>query len=103
MPVRQILIYKTRIVGILTVTVVQKMFLRIFEVSVFLAVLSSRSSYAMFIEEILKESVMSESFIEMYIPTLVAENEKCRNDSSLYASELKNYKLWAAESKYIKN
>lgn len=88
-------------VCIFTLTVVQKMSLIIFKLFVFLGFFSWRMSSAMFIDKILKENVMSDSFVAMYIPTLVATNEKCRNDSLLYASELKKYKLWAAESEYI--
>lgn len=58
-------------------------------------------SQAILIENILKENILSESFAEMYVPTLRAKSEICRNHSMFYLSELKKYKLWAAESKLL--
>lgn len=76
------------------------MFYHISVLTHFIILFISYPGECMFIEKILKENVVSKDFVEMYIPTLNAINEECRNDSIIYATDLKKYKLWASESKY---
>lgn len=40
-----------------------------------------------------------EDILKSYIPTVNAKNDLCRNDSLFYMQELKQYRIWATQSK----
>ncbi|KAJ8964553.1 hypothetical protein NQ314_004852 [Rhamnusium bicolor] len=58
----------------------------------------SQISESFVLDKILDEDENAVNFIELYIPTMNSNNEKCRNHSLYYLQELRNYTLWATEN-----
>lgn len=49
--------------------------------------------------DLTKKNATVVNTVELLIPTLNSDNQRCREHSQYYLQQLKNFRLWATESK----